>query len=113
MINITENAQKELDKFFETHTEAVKSIRIYLAPGGCCGPSLNMALDSSTPEDMIEEVAGITYCISPDLSAMTGEISLDVSYMGFTLTPEIPLPGGACGSTGCSGCGTGTSGCGS
>ncbi len=115
MITVTENAQKELDSFFTTYPDSEKSVRIYMAPGGCCGPSLNMALDKANEGvDLTEEVNGIVYCMTPELAEMTGAVTLDVSYMGFMLQTERQLPGGgSCGSGGCSGCGSGGSCCGS
>ncbi len=114
MITISPDAQKELDAFFESNADAPKSVRIFMAPGGCCGPALNMALDPASDIDEVEEINGITYCIAKPLAAQTGNISVDISYMGFTLTPEHPLPssGSSCCSGGCSGgCGGGEGGC--
>lgn len=109
MITMSEDARKELDAFFVSHPEMNKSIRIYLAPGGCCGPRLTMALDEANDQDVTETLEGMTFCMARELSEKTGEMSLDVSYMGFTLTPEHPLEmgggcsscGGSCGSGGC------------
>lgn len=110
MITVTEAAQKELDSFFETNPENAKSIRVYVAPGGCCGPSLTMALDGANDMDATEVVGGVTYCMAKELYEQTGELGLDVSYMGFMLSAEHPLPGsGSCGSGGCGGgCGSGS-----
>lgn len=114
MIRVTPEAQKELDMFFEQHPDEKKSVRVYLTPGGCCGPRLTMALDAPNRQDSVEEVGGVTYCMSSLLAVQTGEIELGVSYMGFMLTPEHPLQGGGASSCGggCSGCGSGGS-CGS
>ncbi len=112
MITVTEGAQKELDSFFSTHPDTKKSVRVYLTAGGCGGPRLTMALDDPNEQDMSEQVNGITYCMSGLLAMQTGEVTVDVSYMGFALTPEHPMQfqGGSCGG-GCSSCGSGSCGC--
>lgn len=110
MITISDAAQKELDAFFDANQDAPKSVRIYLAPGGCCGPALNMALDPATDTDAQEDINGVVYCMAKELFEVTGAISVDISYMGFTITPENPLPsmGGGCSCSG--GCGGGCGG---
>ena len=107
MINLSYSARQEPDASFASHPEMKRSIRIYLAPGGCCGPRLTMALDEANDADVTETLEDMTFCMARELSEQTGEMSLDVSYMGFTLTPEHPLEntGG-----GCSSCGSGCSG---
>lgn len=101
MLAISENAVKELDVFF---TDKEKSpIRVYLAPGGCSGPRLALALDSPESDDTVEEKSGYTFCISNDLFAQTGEISVDLSPMGFSVDSANPISGGG----GCSSCGSG------
>ncbi|MDL2210606.1 IscA/HesB family protein [Desulfovibrio sp. OttesenSCG-928-O18] len=108
MITISENAVKELDEFF---TDKEKSpIRIYLAPGGCSGPRLALALDAPGDDDKVEEIGNYTFCIEKDLFEATGDITIDLSYMGFSIESANPLAGG--GGCGCSGCGS-SAGCGS
>lgn len=46
MLELTESAQKELAAFFEGKEKS--TIRVYLAPGGCSGPHLALALDAAT-----------------------------------------------------------------
>ena len=49
MVQLSDSARTELDAFF---TDKPKSgIRIYLAPGGCSGPRLALALDEPTEND--------------------------------------------------------------
>ena len=106
MIKMTENAQKELTEFLKDKEKSAK--RIYLAPGGWRGPRLGMALDeSNSSEDYIEEVSGFTVCINKELYEQVKGVTVDMTYMGFTVEPEVPLSSGgsACGSCGSS-CGT-------
>ena len=43
MIILSENARKELEAYFADKER--QTIRVYLAPGGCSGPRLVLALD--------------------------------------------------------------------
>lgn len=104
MITLQESAGKELDAYF---TDKEKSpIRIYLAPGGCSGPRLALALDEPGEADTTEDAGGYTFIMNTGLFEQVGNVTIDLTCSGFTLTPEIPLPGG-----GCSGCGSSSSCC--
>lgn len=106
MLEMSKDAKKELDAYFEGKEKG--AIRIYLAPGGCSGPMLNLALDEPTADDNTEELEGYTFCIAKPLAEQTGNIKIDLGPMGFALEPEKPLPkpagGSACGGC-CGGCG--------
>lgn len=65
MIKLSDSAKKELDAYFEGKDKG--TIRVFLAPGGCSGPRLALALDDAGDEDEKEEVAGYTFCINKDL----------------------------------------------
>ena len=54
MITLSESASKELASFFASHDDAKKSIRVFFAPGGCCGPVASMALDDASAGDETE-----------------------------------------------------------
>ena len=43
MVSMTDTARAELDNYFADKQKA--PIRVYLNKGGCCGPSLTLALD--------------------------------------------------------------------
>ena len=117
MITLSENARKELEAYFADKER--QTIRVYLAPGGCSGPRLVLALDEPGDEDARFEQDGFAFCINKELLQQVKSVSIDLSYLGFTVTPEVPLPssggsscGGCCGSadTSCGtscGCGTG------
>ena len=109
MVTLTQSAQKELEEFFKDRPKS--GIRVYLAPGGCSGPHLALALDEATENDKSFEAGGFAFCIDNDLFEQIQGVNIDVSYMGFLLQPTVPLPnfGGGCGG-GCAGCG---GGCGS
>lgn len=101
MLELTESARKELEAFFAGKEKG--AIRIYLAPGGCCGPRLALALDAATDQDLAEEQGGFAFCINKDLLAQVQGVTIDATPMGFSVEPVVPLPqsGGGCG--GCSG----------
>lgn len=108
MIQLSDAARQELEAFFADKPKS--GIRVYLAPGGCSGPRLALALDDPTDNDKSFEVNGFTFCVDSSLLESIGGVKIDVSYMGFIVEPDIPLPGGG----GCSSCGGGCGGgCGS
>ena len=105
MIALSENARKELEAYFADKER--QTIRVYLAPGGCSGPRLVLALDEPGDEDARFGQDGFAFCINKELLQQVKSISIDLSYLGFTVTPEVPLPssggsscGGCCGSCG-------------
>ena len=98
MITVSETAVNELNEFFSDKEKS--PIRVYLAPGGCSGPHLALALDAPNDDDEVFDAAGYTFCISKDIFAQTGDIAVDVTYMGFSLEPANPIGGGG----GCCGC---------
>lgn len=106
MLTVSEDARKELEAYFDGKEK--KTIRIFLAPGGCSGPRLALALDEPGESDDIMEEAGFRFCIDKELLDQVKGVSIGISYMGFTLDPEVPLASagdsGGCGS--CTSCGT-------
>lgn len=106
MITISKGAVTELDAFFADKPKSC--IRVYLAPGGCSGPRLALALDEAGEDDASFSDSGYDFCIAKVLLEQTGKVSIDVIPMGFIVASENPLPGGG----GCmSGCGGGCTGC--
>ena len=105
MLELSESAKKELESYFEGKDKS--TIRIYLAPS-CSGARLVLVLDEAGDDDVTEEAGGFTFCINKNLQANVGNIKLDMTDDGFTITPEKPLPqpeGGGCGGC-CGGCGS-------
>lgn len=105
MLTVTENARKELDAFFSGKPKS--AIRIYLAPGGCSGPRLGLALDDANADDEVMENGGYTFCVPKQLWQDIEGVTIDVTATGFTVQPTRPLPGsgsasccGSCGSCG-------------
>ena len=109
MISVSDSALKELDAYFQD--KDLVPIRIYLAPGGCSGPRLSLALDEKRDGDE-ELVSGkYTFLIETALLQDAKPIGVDMGAMGFTITSSLQLGGGSCSSGG--GNGGCSSGCGS
>ena len=108
MISVTEDARKELEAYFAGKEKT--PVRVYLAPGGCSGPRLALALDEPGEDDETSEDNGLTFCINKELAEKVGAVSITLTNMGFVVESEIPLPSGGHG--GCSSCccGCGSSG---
>ncbi len=98
MLEVSESALKELDEYFADKEKA--PIRVYLAPGGCSGPRLALALDDPGEDDQVFTQPNYTFCISKELLELTGAVKIDLSYMGFSVESANPIGGGG----GCSGC---------
>ena len=108
MLELSTSAKKELDAFFAGKPADERSIRIFTAMG-CGGPRLNMALDAANENDATEAHGDYTFCMEKSLLEQVKSVKVDLSYMGFIVEPEVPLPmpegmeGGSC-CTGCAGC---------
>ena len=88
MITLSENARKELEAYFADKER--QTIRVYLAPGGCSGPRLVLALDEPGDEDARFEQDGFAFCINKELLQQVKSVSIDLSYLGFTVNPKCP-----------------------
>ena len=72
MISLTEEARKELEAYFEGKEKT--PIRVYLAPGGCSGPRLALALDEPGEDDETSEDNGLTLCINKELAEKVAKL---------------------------------------
>lgn len=102
MFELSDSARVELDAFFDGKDKS--PIRVYLAPGGCSGPRLALALDEPREEDKVFDDKGYSFCVNSELLDSAKKIRVDFSPMGFFIDSELELGGGGCG--GCSGCGS-------
>ncbi|GHV52530.1 heme biosynthesis protein HemY [Deltaproteobacteria bacterium] len=101
MFSMSEIAANELNEFFKDKEKS--PLRVYLASGGCSGQRLALAMDKPGEGDVSEDVEGYTFCVEKDLYALTGDIKVDLSYMGFVVDSTNPVGEGG----GCSSCGGG------
>lgn len=61
-----------------------------------------LALDEPGDADVTFENQGYSLCIEKSLLAQVSSVTIDYSYMGFSVEPETALAGS--GGGGCSGC---------
>ncbi len=105
MISVSDDARKELEAYFATNEKS--PIRVYLAPGGCGGPHLSLALDEPGEEDVSFEDSGICFCINKDLLSAVQSVTIRLTPMGYLPVPkEFPFEAAGredCGSS-CGGC---------
>jgi Fe-S cluster assembly iron-binding protein IscA len=106
MITVTDAAKKELDAYFADNTPS--SIRVFLAPGGCSGPRLALALDEPKDTDTTAEEKGYMFCMNNELLTQVSHVTVNFSHMGFSVDPDIPLNTGG---GGCGGCSSASGGC--
>ncbi len=112
MLELTADAKKELDAYFADKEKS--PVRIYLAPGGCSGPRLSLALDDPNQNDATFEVEGYTFCMDKEMAQEATFLKVGISYQGFVVDSDLEIPagagGGSCGSS-CGGCGSSGSCC--
>lgn len=107
MFELTASAREELDAFFENKEKS--PIRIYLAPGGCSGPRLALALDTPNAQDRVFDDDDYSFCVNGELFDAAKSLKVDFTDMGFFVQSEMQLGGGSCSPSCCSGCGGGCS----
>lgn len=108
MLTLSERAVKELNAFFADRERS--AIRVYLTPPACAGQELVLALDTPDEEkDHVLEVEGFQFCVDRELMEAMQGVSIDLTPLGFEVTPAVELPAlnreGSCGSC-CGSCGT-------
>lgn len=106
MLQLTDAAKAELVKYFSENPAS--PVRVFLAPGGCSGPRLSLALDEANEQDeSVDFGDGITLIMNKDLLQEAAPVKIDMGYAGFTVesSMEFPEPQGGCGSC-CGSCGS-------
>jgi Fe-S cluster assembly iron-binding protein IscA len=70
-------------------------IRIELRSAGCCDASLSLSVDTVHESDLVEELDGLTFVISPETHQLVGEVRIayrdDPGREGFVLTSSKPV----------------------
>jgi Fe-S cluster assembly iron-binding protein IscA len=70
-------------------------VRIELRSTGCCDASLGLRVDTAHESDLVEEVDGLTFVISPETHQLVGEVRIsytdDACRKGFVLTSSRPV----------------------
>jgi Fe-S cluster assembly iron-binding protein IscA len=72
-----------------------RPIRIDLQSSGCCDPSLGLRVDTVHESDLIQEIDGLVFIISPEIHRLAGEVTIryvdDSHRKGFVLTSSKPV----------------------
>jgi len=70
-------------------------VRIEIQSTGCCDSSLELIVDTVRESDLVEELDGLTFVISPETHELVGEVRIsytdDAGRKGFILTSSNPL----------------------
>ncbi len=70
-------------------------IRIDLHSTGCCDVSLGLSVDQRHEPDLVEEVDGLQFIMSPETYQLVGEVTIssveDKGAKGFKLTSSKPV----------------------
>ncbi len=94
MITVTPDAIEAIRVFLEKNN-LQKPVRIHLQSTGCCDASLGLTVDDIHENDLIQDIQGITFVISPEVHEMTGNISINHAAeqhrTGFVLTSKHPV----------------------
>ena len=80
MVSLTDTARAELDNYFADKQKA--PIRVYLNKGGCCGPSLTLALDEAREDDEVFDLGDYTFVVEKELSTLASPITVDMVNSG-------------------------------
>ncbi len=72
-----------------------RPIRIDLQSSGCCDASLGLSVDTVRESDLIQELDGLTFVVSPETHQLVGEVTIsyveDIGRRGFVLTSTKPV----------------------
>ena len=80
MINVTENAVRQLQSLLSKRTEdSPKGLRVQVAKGGCSGLHYEMTLDQRRDGDAVVERDGLQFFIDGDSVAYLRDATLDFS----------------------------------
>ncbi len=72
-----------------------KPLRIDLQSSGCCDPSLGLRVDAIREFDLVQELNGLTFVISPETFHLVGNIRISyedsADKKGFMILSEKPV----------------------
>lgn len=65
-------------------------LRVALCFAGCCDPSLGLSLETVKEHDLVQELEGLTFVVSPETFDLAGDITIsyvdDGIQKGFSIT---------------------------
>ena len=76
MINVTDNAVRELRSLLETRNER-KGLRVQIAKGGCSGLQYEMSLDEKKSNDAVLERDGVEFLVDAESAQFLEGATLD------------------------------------
>jgi Fe-S cluster assembly iron-binding protein IscA len=94
IVNVTVDAVTAI-KSFLVNKDNRKPIRIDIHNTGCCDCSLGLSVDEVRENDLIQEIEGLTFTISPEIHELAGDVTISYANekvkKGFVLTSSKPL----------------------
>ena len=94
MVKLEAGAGRAIRSFF-AEKGIQGPLRIHLQSSGCCDSSLGLSVDRIRESDLIQEVDGLTFMISPETYRLAGEVAIsyrdEIGEEGFILTSEKPV----------------------
>jgi iron-sulfur cluster insertion protein len=94
MIKLEPNAAQAI-KAVLTERESHGPLRITLQFTGCCDPSLGLSVDAVNESDLVQELGGLTFVISPETYQLVGEVTIAYTDKAgekeFILTSSKPV----------------------
>ena len=76
MINVTDNAVRELRSLLQTRNER-KGLRVRIAKGGCSGLQYEMSLDDKKSGDAVAERDGMEFLVDAESAQYLKDATLD------------------------------------
>ena len=80
---------------FLAERKSPQPVRIDIYSTGCCDASLGLQLDEIRETDLVQEVAGVTFVMRPELHRLVGDVTVSCAAEpgkeGFVLTSVKPL----------------------
>ena len=77
MINVTENAARQLRSLLQKQRGAERGLRVQIAKGGCSGLQYEMSLDAKKPDDAVVERDGVQFLVDPESAPYLRDATLD------------------------------------
>ena len=77
MMNVTENAVRQLRFLLQKQGSAEKGLRVQIVKGGCSGWQYEMSLDAKKPDDAVVERDGVQFLVDPESVSYLHDATLD------------------------------------
>jgi len=77
MINVTENAVRQLRSLLQKQGSAEKGLRVQIVKGGCSGWQYEMSLDAKKPDDAVLARDGVQFLVDPESASYLQDATLD------------------------------------